>query len=90
MLIDITLKLTSQMEEEVQANRNRALLGHLGTHFDVMNKVFPLAYTRREGIVFDVAAVGEGEIQCGDIDLSLVKAGMFVSFYTNYIERCGY
>ena len=47
MLIDITLKITPKMVTDVQGNEKKALVGHLGTHFDVMNKEFPLEYTKR-------------------------------------------
>lgn len=54
MKIDITLLVTPKMAKEAQENLKKALTGHLGTHFDVMNKTFPLEYTELEGIVFDI------------------------------------
>jgi hypothetical protein len=45
------------MVKDAQGNEKAALTGHLGTHFDVMNREFPLEYTRRNGIVFDVSDV---------------------------------
>ena len=90
MLIDITLKVTPDLSKEAQGNQDRSLVGHLGTHFDVMNKEFPLEYTRRQGIVFDVSAIRERDIASADIDLSLVGTGMFVAFHTGYIEDAGY
>lgn len=90
MLIDITLKVTPGMSKEAQGNQDRSLVGHLGTHFDVMNKEFPLEYTRREGIVFDVSSIRERNISSADIDLSAVRTGMFAAFYTGYIEEVGY
>ena len=38
-------------------NEIKVLFGHIGTHFDVMNKTFPLNYTRRKGIVFDISDI---------------------------------
>ena len=55
MLIDITLRITPKMATDAQGNEKRALAGHLGTHFDVMNKEFPLEFTKRAGVVFDVS-----------------------------------
>jgi ABC-type multidrug transport system fused ATPase/permease subunit len=55
--------------------------------FDVMNKVFPLEYTERKGIVFDVQRVSEREIEISDVCLDRVERDMFVAFYTGYIER---
>ena len=48
MLIDITLRITPKMTKDAQGNLKKALVGHLGTHFDVMNKEFPLEYVRRQ------------------------------------------
>lgn len=90
MLIDITLKITPKMVSDAQGNEKKALVGHLGTHFDVMDKEFPLDYTQRNGIVFDVRNMGNGEIRTGDIDLSSVKADMFVAFCTGFVEEVGY
>lgn len=70
MLIDITLQITPQMIKEAPGNEQKSLIGHLGTHFDVMNKEFPLAYTQRKGIVFDVSSVKERDICSEDIDFS--------------------
>lgn len=90
MLLDITLKITPQMMKEASENTNKSLVGHIGTHFDVMNKEFPLAYTRREGIVFDVSSVRGRDIGIEDIAVEKVQQDMFVAFYTGYIEEVGY
>ena len=90
MLIDITLKITPAMSKEAQGNQDRSLVGHLGTHFDVMNKEFPLDYTLREGIVFDVSSIRDRDISSADIDLTQVGASMFVAFRTGYIEEVAY
>lgn len=90
MLIDITLKITPQMLRSSQAEQNKALFGHMGTHFDVMNKEFPLEYTLRQGIVFDVSSVKDRDICQSDIDLCEVEKDMFVAFYSGYIEEVGY
>ncbi|MBQ7477830.1 MAG: cyclase family protein [Selenomonadaceae bacterium] len=90
MLVDITLKITPKMTKDAQGNLKKALVGHLGTHFDVMNKEFPLEYTRRQGIVFDVTAVAERDIGIEDIAMDSVEKGMFVAFYTGYIEKVAY
>lgn len=145
MLIDITLKITPKMALDAQGNEKKALVGHLGTHFDVMDQEFPLEYTRRQGIVFDVSkAAKEGrEIELEDVGLAAepsagtdasaslessvgadasasaglsagaavsasaglsasvgtaagrdaepaIREGMFVAFFTGFIEREGY
>lgn len=90
MFIDITLKITPKMVTDAQGNENKTLVGHLGTHFDVMNKEFPLEYTKRKGIIFDVSNVTDRDIDVGDIDLSCIEKNMFVAFYTGFIEKEGY
>lgn len=90
MLLDITLEVTPAMVRDAQGNENKALAGHLGTHFDVMDQEFPLEYTERSGIVFDVSGVWDREIESTDLDLSLVEKGMFVAFRTGFIEEVGY
>lgn len=90
MLLDITLPVTQEMLGTAWDNTAKSLVGHLGTHFDVMNKEFPLAYTRRAGVVLDVSSIKEREIQPEDVPLELVKAGMFVAFYTGFVEAVAY
>ena len=90
MWIDITLKVSPKMSKDARGNEKKALTGHLGTHFDVMDKEFPLGYIRRRGIVFDVGKVSNRDIGCNDVDLSRVEKDMFVAFHTGYIERVAY
>lgn len=87
MLIDITLRVTPKLAESAQEKQSRSLAGHLGTHFDVMNKEFPLEYTQRDGVVFDVSGVRSRDICTGDIDLEEVGPDMFAAFYTGFIEE---
>lgn len=90
MLVDITLKITPDMVKDAQGNQNKVLIGHLGTHFDVMDKEFPLEYIRRKAIVFDVSSVSERDIDASDIDLDRVEKDMFVGFCTGFIEEAKY
>lgn len=90
MKIDITFCVTPQIADNAQKNEKRVLVGHLGTHFDVMDKEFPLDYTERKGIVFDVSTVKERDIDIFDIDMDSVEKNMFVAFYTGFIEEEGY
>lgn len=90
VLIDITLKITPRMVADAQGNERKAFEGHLGTHFDVMNKEFPLDYTERQGIVFDVSKVLGRDIEPADIQLEAVEKDLFVAFYTGFIEQEGY
>lgn len=91
MLIDVTLKITPKMATDAQGNEKKALVGHLGTHFDVMDKEFPLDYTRCRGLCFDVSDIpASREIGEEAVDLSLVKKEMFVCFYSGYMRKEGY
>lgn len=90
MLIDVTLKITPKMVKDAQGNEKKSLVGHLGTHFDVTNKEFPLEYTKRTALVFDVSKVTNREIDISDIDLTAVRSDMFVAFYTGFIDKEGY
>lgn len=90
MLIDITLPLAPEMAGGARQNLALARGGHLGTHFDVMDRAFPLEYTALPGAIFDVRPIGAGEITAEHIDLSRVSPGSFVAFYTGFIERHPY
>ena len=90
MLIDITLPVTPKMMGTALENTAKNLVGHIGTHFDVMDKEFPLEYTSRPGVVFDVSQVKDREIEPSDVDLTRVEKGMFVAFYTGFIEEVEY
>ena len=90
MFIDITYKITADLAKDVRRREIDSSGGHLGTHFDVMDKEFPLDYVEREAIVFDVSQVMDRDITSQDIDLSKIEKGMFVAFYSGFIETEGY
>ena len=85
MLIDLTVEVTPKAAADAQGNEKKALAGHLGTHFDVMDREFPLEYVKRKGLVFDVSQVSGRDIESGDIFLDRVEAGMFVAFFTGFL-----
>lgn len=87
MLIDITLNVTPEMMNNASNNLHKALVGHIGTHFDVMDKEFPLNYTKCDGIVFDISNIGDRDVLVSDIDVDRVSKGMFVLFYSGFIEN---
>ena len=90
MLIDLSVKVTALTRKEAGNNEKMVAFGHLGTHFDVMNKEFPLSYVKREGVAFDVSGIPERDIDVEDVDLSQVKKDMFIAFYTGFIARVEY
>jgi len=64
--------------------------GHLGTHFDVMNKTFSLDNTERRGILFDVSQVKGREIEASDIDMAQIEENDFVMFYSGCLKEHKY
>ena len=90
MFIDLSVKVTTYARQEASDNEKMASLGHLGTHFDVMNKEFPLSFVKREGIVFDVSGVVGRDIEEQDIDISKIRKEMFAAFFSGFIERVEY
>ena len=90
MLVDITFKITPEIAAKDPSTTQPALSGHLGTHFDVMDKEFPLEYTERDGIIFDVSGVKDRDIGVDDVNVDLVNPGTFVAFYSGYTDRVEY
>ncbi len=85
MLVDITYKLTKDLLTAPQAR-----IGHLGTHFDCMNKQFPFEYFRSNGYIFDVSHIENREIGLNDIDITKVENDMFVGFWTGLLDKYDY
>ena len=90
MLIDISMKVTPTFLEDAKRLQKKELEGHLCTHFDAMDKAFPLDYTRRKGILFDVRGVTGRDVDVCDVALSLVEKDTFVAFLTGYSTRVPY
>lgn len=90
MKIDITLEITPEIMQENAKHLQVVFMGHMGTHFDVMDKTFPLAFLERKAVVFDISHVDDGEVSIDDVDFSKVESDMFVAFYSGYIENVGY
>lgn len=90
MKIDLTLELTQALSEAAQKNHGRLRMGHFGTHFDVMDKKFPLEYVERQGIFFDIREIWDRDVELDDIDIDAVAKDMFVGFYSGFLEAKGY
>ncbi len=90
MLVDLSILVTNYISSETLKNFEGAAIGHLGTHFDIMNKEFPLSFIRRKGIVFNVKNILERDIASPDINHSLIESEMYVAFHTNFMEKCEY
>ena len=95
MKIDLTYTLTKEKIAEWSSGLNdkdKGLMsfGHMGTHFDAMNKKFTLDLTERRGVIFDAANITDRDIEVADVDLTKVRAGDFVLIRTGTIERYEY
>ncbi|MDR3231844.1 MAG: cyclase family protein [Synergistaceae bacterium] len=96
MKIDLSVPVTRKMVEEMKAlvPQNKILseldlFGHLGTHFDIVEKTFDMANLERRGRVFDVRDA-EGEVGADDLNLSELREGDFAMFHTGTLKRKGY
>jgi len=87
-MIDLSVTVSIKRSNEAIENEKMVSFGHLGTHFDVMDKIFPLDFTRRNAIVFNVK--GLMEINLSHLDCSLVEKDMFIAFYTGFIDDESY
>jgi len=93
MRIDLTYPL--KKEELTNMIRTAGLetiadkFGHFGTHFDCMDKEFPLHYCRLNGVIVDIRKADK-EIKVSDIDFSNISMNDFVIFYTGIIEKHKY
>lgn len=64
-----------------------AKFGHIGTHFDAMDKKFSLENTERNGKLFDVSHVKGRDIEAGDIHIDEITEHDFIMFYTGYLKE---
>ena len=93
MKIDLTYPLTKAWLENWKPNaKDKGLmsLGHVGTHFDIKDKTFPLDYSECRGVLFDVSNVAERDIEVADVDAEKICAGDFVLIRTGTSERYEY
>ena len=93
MKVDLTFPLTSELMRKfikMSLDGNFDKFGHFGTHFDVMNKEFPLEYCERDGVIFDVSHIHDRDIEASDINLDFVQRNSFVLVRTGMIDRSEY
>jgi kynurenine formamidase len=95
MRIDLSFKVDKQALGEIlgslaQADMNLEKQGHVGTHFDVMNKEFSIENIITRGRIFDISHIKTGEVKVKDLDLSSVEKGDFVMFYSGILKQLGY
>ena len=88
MWIDLSIPISTASAALAAKNESIVLHGHLGTHFDVMNQVFPLRDFELPGVIVHV--LNKEEITLDDIDPARIHAGMFIAFHTGWIDRYSY
>lgn len=86
MLIDLTLKFKIAGFLTDDPIRK---FGHIGTHFDTMNKEFTLENIKRSAIIIDIRHIKNREIGIQDIKVDIQKND-FVIFKTNIIKEYTY
>ncbi len=64
--------------------------GHIGTHFDVMNKEFSLENIVTKGNIFDISNIKSHEVKVEDLDLHRVCQNDFVIFHSGLLKKYGY
>ena len=85
---DVTLPVDRDLYRESGEIEKKIFSGHFGTHFDVMDKEFPLEYCERKGYVFDVR--DKEEISEEDIDLDKVQEGTLIAFCSGIQKKYPY
>ncbi|MEW6359827.1 MAG: hypothetical protein AB1696_26050 [Planctomycetota bacterium] len=66
MFVDLSIVVSVLASKKALDNEQMVSFGHLGTHFDVMNKEFPLQNIERPGVVFDVSGINDRDIDLRD------------------------
>lgn len=82
MLIDLTLKIS---RADYITDDPKRKIGHVGTHFDVMNKEFLLENIKRTGKIIDISKIQDREVTIEDINVE-VKENDFVIFKTDHFK----
>ena len=82
MLIDLTLKMS---RADYITDDPKRKIGHVGTHFDVMNKEFKLDNIKRTGKIIDISMIEDREVKIEDINIDIEKND-FIIFKTDHLK----
>lgn len=82
MLIDMTLKIS---RADYITDDPKRKIGHVGTHFDVMNKEFLLDNIKRSGKIIDISNIRDREVKIDDINVAITEND-FVIFKTDHLK----
>jgi kynurenine formamidase len=93
MKMDLSYPVTKELLERFLAmtatGKDSEKFGHVGTHFDVIDKTFSLANCQRQGRIFDVRSI-ESEVGLTDVDVSVITENDFVFFLTGVMAKNDY
>src|SRR5215831_14668360 len=87
MLIDLSLPIDAKKLPSEAAYKTFVDAGHAGTHFDVVNKSFPLESFRTRGKVIDISHIRDREVEVEDLGSISIEADDFVIFHTGFIDQ---
>lgn len=90
MRIDLTLSVDTGLLTKFTENEKMIRLGHLGTHFDVMDREFSLDYWKLRGKVIKAMDIVERDIEIKDIETSAIQKDDFIVFYTGFPGKTEY
>lgn len=94
MRMDLSVKVEKKLISEMLGSAdyvvNAEKAGHVGTHFDVMDKVFSIDNMITKGRLFDISLIKTGQVTVADLDLSAVGEGDFVMFHSGLLNNLGY
>ncbi len=90
MLIDLTLPVSQSLWEQALRNERLASLGHLGTHFDAMDRPFALENIRRRGRLVNARGSKDREIATADLGNLEIRPNDAVLFHTGFLKDVGY
>lgn len=95
MKFDLSFKVEKKILNEIlgtikQSDENLDKSGHIGTHFDVMDKEFSIDNIIIKGKIFDISHIKTEEVKLEDLDLSNVQENDFVMFYSGILKQHGY
>lgn len=86
MLIDLSLEID---QSNIPDDSPFRAMGHVGTHFDVMDKAFPLDSFRTRGQVVDISHIRDREVEISDLPEDIAEGGIII-LHTGYMDEIGY
>ncbi len=96
MKIDLSVPITEKILNTICNHSNAKHIpsvtqfGHIGTHFDILDKEFNLENTERKGKIFDVSHIKNRDIEVTDIAADNIEENDFVIFHTGCLKEREY